>query len=416
MNSILEIIISAGMITFLMIKNPFVKRINQYQMIFFEVMTVLMNLGMFVLAVLSENDKSSSNSAIVIADLVIIGNDIINASRLFFLVIKLHLEIKVLRRFVRENSLKGPEVAGLWLQLLFVPMQLAHMGFEEMVVYDIKQATGSLRFRDQKAGKVQPQPEVKESVFDVSFDRCDNIRQQADDGPLNSERKILRCDEEKIEVEVPKDHQKKIEELDHDQALRSLRKNPSHSSLRIKSRFAKGAENNNNINMKSLKFSSQIRQENVFSMKEGKERLDVSDDQLVTSSLSLSSFQYDTKNLIKERGFDNAVMDTEDFGLSYSERRTYENEKIEKFETLETVERIELKTEENNETLKTEESSLNNRQLRRWRKKENSSQNISEKKSLEELARPPQNENENIWKGVQTLFKSKSKWSYKCEK
>jgi len=102
-------------------------------------------------------------------------------------------------------------------------------------------------------------------------------------------------------------------------------------------------------------------------------------------------------------------------------------EKIElRMETLETVEKVELKTEENNETLKTEESSLN-RQVRRWKKKDNSSK-IASEKSLEELARS-QNKNEgrdveheeikngtkemSVWKGVQTLFKPKSKLSRK---
>jgi len=96
-----------------------------------------MNFCVFLLSTVSPHHLQSHNFAVFLGDVVILGNDIINLLCIVFFIIKLHTESLLVHKFIKKHAVKGPDALGLWLQLLFIPLQLAHMGFEEMLAADI---------------------------------------------------------------------------------------------------------------------------------------------------------------------------------------------------------------------------------------------------------------------------------------
>jgi len=129
---------------------------------------------MFLLTILSMMNKQNTTFAAILGDIVIVGNDIINVMCLGFLVIKLHIESKTILAFLKKHQVSKSEAFGLWLQLLFVPLQLAHMGFEEMIAYNMAsqdpnkpQAT----FRKQKFSKPSPVYELQNEFDHSTFEQ-----------------------------------------------------------------------------------------------------------------------------------------------------------------------------------------------------------------------------------------------------
>jgi len=134
-NTVLQVAFSLGVLIFIAKKQPFLKKINFYQLITFEVIVLIMNISMLAITVLSHLDKENYKIALILGDIVIIGNDCINVLSLLFMIIKLHLEIKLIQEYTRKNLVTSNQKIGLWVQLLFVPLQQANMGFEEMIAY-----------------------------------------------------------------------------------------------------------------------------------------------------------------------------------------------------------------------------------------------------------------------------------------
>jgi len=174
--ALFQVVISLGMLAFLFKMKPFTKRINYYQTVLFESIVLLMNCCMFALTVLSETGRHHTKAAIILGDIVIIGNDVINLMCLVFLVIKLYNEIRNVRNFIRINKVKGVETIGLWVQILFVPLQLGNMGFEEMVVYDFTKRNDyqKLGFRRGKLGQERTSYELQNDFSHRSFDKIES--------------------------------------------------------------------------------------------------------------------------------------------------------------------------------------------------------------------------------------------------
>ena len=197
--TILQVFVSLGMLVYLLKMNPFVKKINQQQIVLFESIILIMNMSMLALTILSMTGLHNTTGAIILGDIVIVGNDIVNIMCLVFLVIKLYNEIRVLRDFVKKNAMKRVETIGLWLQLLFVPLQLGHMGFEEMVVYDLKNAD-KLGFRRGKLGKEKTH-ELQDDFANRSFDKIETtsiVMNSTAFDQQTTERRQLNNNEEDI--------------------------------------------------------------------------------------------------------------------------------------------------------------------------------------------------------------------------
>ena len=203
-NTILQVILSLAVLTLLLKKKPFIKKINHSQLVIFESVVLLMNFSMFLLTILSMVGMSHTKGANVLGDIVIVGNDIINLMCLVFLVIKLHIESKIILAFLKKYQVSKAEALGLWLQLIFVPLQLAHMGFEEMIGYNMashdpnnRQAT----FRRGHLGQPRPVYELQ-NEFDGSslIPAKDNEKSSADQKRLlNNRNKSLVFQRQELE-------------------------------------------------------------------------------------------------------------------------------------------------------------------------------------------------------------------------
>ena len=170
-NTVLQILLSLAILGLLIIKKPFIKKINHYQFLLFEFLITLMNLSMFLLTILSTKNQQNSKFAILLADFVIIGNDLINLMLLVFLIIKLHIEVKLILSFIKTRKIPKYERIALWLQLLYIPLQLSHMGSEEIVAYKISQENSPNSFKKKKLGKLRSDYERHNELDDMSFDQ-----------------------------------------------------------------------------------------------------------------------------------------------------------------------------------------------------------------------------------------------------
>jgi len=192
-NTALQVVLSFVVISFLIIFKPFVKKVNHYQLLLFEFLTLLMNCSVLALTMLSYNNKQNSQLAVVLGDFVIIGNDAINVMSLLFLVIKLHIESKIILAFIKKHSVPKKMALGLWVQLLYIPLQLSHMGFEEITVYNIVIHDPNVKevdFRKEKIGKPR-QHELQNEFDHASFDQMKEPTSTANIEILNTDRNGL---------------------------------------------------------------------------------------------------------------------------------------------------------------------------------------------------------------------------------
>jgi len=103
------------------------------------------------------------NFAILLGDFIILGNDFINILGVIFMFTKLHLEIKQIRQ---NKTIQGNKIIGLWLQLLFIPLQQANMGFEEMIAYPTNIAPPqSKRRRVYEESEISLRKNLSEAAF-----------------------------------------------------------------------------------------------------------------------------------------------------------------------------------------------------------------------------------------------------------
>ena len=125
-----QIIISLVALIYILKMKPFIKKINHYQMLIFESVVLLMNISMLILTILSNKGLQNHQLAIILGDLVILGNDCINIMCVFFLIIQVHHEAILLKE--KTSKINKPERIGLWCRLLFYILQQGNMGFEEL--------------------------------------------------------------------------------------------------------------------------------------------------------------------------------------------------------------------------------------------------------------------------------------------
>jgi len=104
LNVVMQLAFSAGVVSFIVLLKPFTKKINYYQIIISETIVLIMNFFMVIITMLCLNDKENYKFAIFLADLVILGNDIINILLIVFLIVKLHSEIKQIREYTKKKN------------------------------------------------------------------------------------------------------------------------------------------------------------------------------------------------------------------------------------------------------------------------------------------------------------------------
>jgi len=193
-NAIIQVIISAAVLAVFNFKNPFIKKINYYQILLFETITFLMNSSILLLVILSNLDKHNSRFAVLLGDFVILGNDIINVMCLAFLAMKLHFEIKLIRSFTKKHPIPKKEAIVLWVQLLYIPLQLSHFVFEEIKTYQIPSKTPpqetQIKLRKEKVTTPKRTRELQNEFDNAPFDEVKDTNLDISSG-LESDRRHL---------------------------------------------------------------------------------------------------------------------------------------------------------------------------------------------------------------------------------
>ena len=136
-NTTIQLTINITIIIYIAILKPFKKKINHIQILLFESMVFIMSILVLVIILYNVDrapDEDFDDNSLInaLADIVIIGNDLINILMVVFLVIKFVLEYQAMKLNFRKNLSKS---GTLWLQLLALPIQQGGFGFEEMI-YD----------------------------------------------------------------------------------------------------------------------------------------------------------------------------------------------------------------------------------------------------------------------------------------
>jgi len=130
-----QVLISIGIVAYLIKMKPFVRKLNRVQLLTFETITLMLNACILSLIVLSENNRGDTPFAVILGDFVIIGNVLLNFLNLGFLVVRLYVDVCIVHHYIKKQGLRGKDTIGLWLQLLYIPMQQSNMGFEEVIAY-----------------------------------------------------------------------------------------------------------------------------------------------------------------------------------------------------------------------------------------------------------------------------------------
>ena len=90
---------------------------------------------MLTLTILSHYGLQNHNTAIILGDIVILGNDCLNIMCLFFLLLQIHTEAACIQITLTKTPRGKPQRLGMWCRLLFFLLQQGNMGFEELVYY-----------------------------------------------------------------------------------------------------------------------------------------------------------------------------------------------------------------------------------------------------------------------------------------
>jgi len=126
----LQTILSGLLIFYLFRKKPLKNKINQWQVIIGESIILVGNFCTFLLACLLDSGRDySTQSLVILADVVIFSNFVFNAILVLFFMIKVIVEGKKIYKSIKDTSIKE---AIAWLDLLTVWFQQGGMGFEEI--------------------------------------------------------------------------------------------------------------------------------------------------------------------------------------------------------------------------------------------------------------------------------------------
>lgn len=128
--SVIQLLLSIVMILTLLLMRPFTRAINTFQVLIIELIHLLSNVGVIVVAGCANTDNLDSSGSIFFADLVIIMNIAANFTVIFFLGVKLIIGISTIWELRKD---KNTSIA-LWVHLLAIIIQQGGFGFEEIFI------------------------------------------------------------------------------------------------------------------------------------------------------------------------------------------------------------------------------------------------------------------------------------------
>jgi len=131
LQSILYSLISLTFILFLIDFKPIKKKINLIQIIYFELLIMIVNGCVLLLTFFDHLNTGNRDTQIFLCDVIIFINFCINIFPIIFFIIKL---ITMIQAAIRTNRKIPNNSRVLWLQLLFLPIQQQGFGFEQVQI------------------------------------------------------------------------------------------------------------------------------------------------------------------------------------------------------------------------------------------------------------------------------------------
>lgn len=129
--AILQMFLGLFILMVVLKERPFKRRINLVQVVVIEVILLLTNIFTIIVVNSAVSDQVNSAACVFFADLMIIGDILINFLMGLFLAAKLILEAFSIYK-LRQKS---PHIPGtVWLQLLALILQQGGFGFEEIYI------------------------------------------------------------------------------------------------------------------------------------------------------------------------------------------------------------------------------------------------------------------------------------------
>ena len=128
--SIIQLLLSIVMILTILVMRPLTRTINALQVLIIELIHLLSNTGVIVVAGCAHTDNLDSSGSIFFADLVIVMNITANFTVIFFLVIKLILGSLTVWELRKDKNTS----ITLWIHLLAIIIQQGGFGFEEILI------------------------------------------------------------------------------------------------------------------------------------------------------------------------------------------------------------------------------------------------------------------------------------------
>jgi len=128
--TVMQGLITFGIIQALLILNPIKNKASHIQLLIIETITFVINACSFFLAAFDHQEDTSIRARVLLGDLIILGNFCITMTMITFIPIKLGLEGVEIWQARKMKQSKG---SADWMRLLVIPLQQFAFGFEEML-------------------------------------------------------------------------------------------------------------------------------------------------------------------------------------------------------------------------------------------------------------------------------------------
>ena len=120
------------MVVYLSVMRPFTKTINLMQTLLIEIIVLVLSICVLILTLLEVNGTGTTETKLMLGDVVILGNDIVNILIICFFFVRCWQEGSAIVRAQRAKATEQKDRTAL-IQVLGLVVQQSNMGFEEVI-------------------------------------------------------------------------------------------------------------------------------------------------------------------------------------------------------------------------------------------------------------------------------------------
>ena len=170
--TILQLIVSTLILTYIVYLQPFEKEINHVQMIMIESVVLIMNVCSLMLVILERNSLGiDSWLVVIVGDIIVAENYLVNLLLLMFLGIKMIIEAKVIyvKLLDKDSRRDNAEYVGL----LGLVLQQGGFGFEEMI--SMEDVTNNHEEEEEETKKLDKNEQSEVELTEAAHLKTENF-------------------------------------------------------------------------------------------------------------------------------------------------------------------------------------------------------------------------------------------------